>query len=301
MQNIKNYMQDFIKELNYKPALDMFMYIKSGKMIRSKLILSITKDFDIYKYRIYEFCACIELIHLASLLHDDVIDEATTRRGTKSINEEFGAKNAIMLGDILYAKAFEKLLNFPSNITNFVSESVSKLAIGELMDIKLSNNFNYDEDIYLKMLEYKTASLIEVSAKCSAILVGMEYENLAIYGKNLGIAFQIIDDILDLTNDESILGKPSMNDFKEGKTTLVYIKLFKELNNADKDYLKSLFKKELNDFELKWIKENIKKYNIIQKTKNIAQNYINNAIKSIKHLNNQSLNDIALEMINREF
>ena len=220
MQRIDEFLAHFIKELDYKPIKTMFESIKQGKRLRSKLILAIaqsgTKALNIGTQALnsganaskcatqsdkkgandefYKLCAIVEFIHLASLLHDDIIDEAELRRGAKSVNAEFGAKNALMMGDILYSYAFCELTKFPKEVAYSISNAVTRLAKGELMDIELSKSFNTDEKAYLTMIELKTAALIEASAFSAAHLAGLDAQKFGEYGKNLGLAFQIIVD-----------------------------------------------------------------------------------------------------------
>lgn len=297
MQEIDTLIQNYLKDLDYTPVLKMLDSINMGKKLRSKLLLNIAGKSDIS----FKLCAIIELIHLASLLHDDIIDDAKLRRGTRSINDKFGAKNALMLGDILYSKAFFELSKMDANFAQIISDAVVKLSLGELMDINLSQEFNIDEDKYLKMIYHKTAVLIEASAKCGAILAGLSENNFANYGKNLGLAFQIVDDILDIKSNESILGKPIMSDFKEGKMTLPYIYLYKKLDNVDKNILVGFFKKELDKNEILWIKEQMIEKQILEEVFNKAKTYGNNALMAIKSYNNASLNEIIDNMISREF
>lgn len=297
MQEIDTLIQNYLKDLDYTPVLKMLDSINMGKKLRSKLLLNIAGKSDIS----FKLCAIIELIHLASLLHDDIIDDAKLRRGARSINDKFGAKNALMLGDILYSKAFFELSKMDTNFAQIISNAVVKLSLGELMDINLSQEFNIDEDKYLKMIYHKTAVLIEASAKCGAILAGLSENNFANYGKNLGLAFQIVDDILDIKSNESILGKPIMSDFKEGKTTLPYIYLYKKLDNVDKNILVGFFKKELDKNEILWIKEQMIEKQILEEVFNKAKTYGNNALMAIKSYNNASLNEIIDNMISREF
>ena len=120
MQIIDELMESFLKELNYEPIMQMFSHTNSGKKLRSKLLLSIAGENELS----YKLCAVIELIHLASLLHDDIIDESELRRGAKSVNAKFGAKNALMLGDILYSKAFYELSLMDSKIAAVLSNAV---------------------------------------------------------------------------------------------------------------------------------------------------------------------------------
>ena len=295
MQKIDEFINKYLIDLDYEPILTMLSNLNSGKKLRSKLILAIAGQSN----EAYKLCACVELIHLASLLHDDIIDESILRRGARSVNAQFGTKNALMLGDILYSKAFFELSK--TKFSSIISEAVANLAIGELMDVNLSSEFNENKEQYLKMIYYKTAVLIEASARCGAILAGFDELKFAMYGKNLGLAFQMIDDILDIKSDEKTLGKPAFSDFKEGKTTLPYIYLYENLSENDKAKLKSLFKKELNESEKEWIKDKFQSTNSLQKAVLEAKNYANLALSSIDKFENLKLNEIANSMINREF
>ncbi|MCV3345516.1 polyprenyl synthetase family protein [Campylobacter lari] len=297
MQKIDQYMHEFLSELNYNPILTMSSKLQGGKKLRSKLLLKIAGESDIS----YKICAIIELIHAASLLHDDVIDEAKLRRGVKSINAQFGAKNAIMLGDILYSKAFYELSLIDLKLAKIISNAVVMLSVGELMDVNLSETFNTDKKAYLQMIYNKTAILIEASARCGAILADLNENDFAEYGKNLGLAFQIVDDILDIKGDEQTLGKPAMNDFKEGKTTLAYMYLYEKLNPQDQEILKSYYKKDLSMDELAWIKNKMQGYEIFNQVNQELKTYANNALKAIEKYNIKDLEDIIKSMIEREF
>ncbi|HEC1782598.1 TPA: polyprenyl synthetase family protein [Campylobacter lari] len=297
MQKIDQYMHEFLSELNYNPILTMSSKLQGGKKLRSKLLLKIAGESDIS----YKICAIIELIHAASLLHDDVIDEAKLRRGVKSINAQFGAKNAIMLGDILYSKAFYELSLIDLKLAKIISNAVVMLSVGELMDVNLSETFNTDKKAYLQMIYNKTAILIEASARCGAILADLNEDDFAEYGKNLGLAFQIVDDILDIKGDEQTLGKPAMNDFKEGKTTLAYMYLYEKLNPQDQEILKSYYKKDLSVDELAWIKNKMQGYEIFNQVGQELKTYANNALKAIAKYNIKDLEDIIKSMIEREF
>ena len=297
MEKIDLIMKNFIAELGYEPANAMFAQINSGKKLRSKLLLKIAGESE----QSLKICAIIELIHLASLLHDDVIDDADTRRGSPSINASFGTKNAVMLGDILYSKGFYELSKFPHEIAGEISGAVSKLSVGEMMDVELSAKFNEDKSAYETMIYYKTAVLIEAAAAVGAMLAGLEPSNFKIYGKNLGLAFQIIDDILDVTQDAATLGKPNFSDFKEGKTTLPYICLYESLNEADKEKLKSLFKKDLSEAERGWVRAKMNETGAIKRSIEAAKNLGEQAIRSVEKFNLDGLESIVKLMIDREF
>ncbi|TKX32127.1 polyprenyl synthetase family protein [Campylobacter estrildidarum] len=297
MEAIDDLIKQFLKELNYEPILEMLSNVRSGKKLRSKLLLAIAGE----SKESLKICAAIELIHLASLLHDDIIDESNLRRGSKSVNYEFGTKNALMLGDILYSKAFYELSQMNARFASIISDAVVKLAIGELMDVNLSKNFNTDKEKYLTMIYNKTAVLIEASAKCGAILAGYDESSFGEYGKNLGLAFQMVDDILDIKGDDKTLGKPAMADFKEGKTTLPYIYLFENLDKEEKVKLKNLFRKDLNEEENLWIKTRFKEKEILEKSVLEVKKYTKNAIDAIDKYSNQKLKDIVKAITDRDF
>ena len=285
---------ELIKDCGYQRALDMFENISSGKKLRSKLILKIAGENQIS----LKLCAVIELIHLASLLHDDVIDDSTIRRGKPSINALFGSKNAIMLGDILYSKGFYEIVSLNPQIAKIISKAVLDLSIGEMMDVDLGSKFSPNLDEYLKMIELKTAVLIEAAARSAAIIAKLDERSYGIYGKNLGLAFQIVDDILDIVSDENKLGKPAFNDYKEGKTTLPYILLYNTLSTDDKEILKGLWGKDLDDKEIIWIKDKFSEFNIVEKSKEFAKEL---GYKAISSVSDESLREIVSSMIDREF
>ncbi|OCL83504.1 polyprenyl synthetase family protein [Arcobacter porcinus] len=296
LEQVKKKIYEFIEVCNYPKALELLEKLSTGKMLRSKLILKIAGlSEDSIK-----LCAVVEMIHAASLLHDDVIDEADTRRGKPSINALYSDKTSIMFGDILYSRAFTELSQMDKRVAYHISNTVTELSIGEMMDVDLTLTFNTSYDKYLTMIYKKTASLIEASARSAAILVGLDSEKYALYGKNLGLAFQMIDDILDITQDSETLGKPAMLDFVEGKVTIPYLYLYERVE--EKDYLKSLYKKELNSEELNWIKTKFKETNALNDSINEARKIGLEAINSIKdEKNSKDLVDIMKDMIEREF
>ena len=322
-------MKSFIADCGYEPANEMFAKLSSGKKLRSKLLLNIAQKDE----RSLRLCAIIELIQAASLLHDDVIDESSVRRGKPSINATYGSKNAVMLGDILYSKAYFELSKFESRIAAALSGAVTKLAVGELMDVSLSDDFNDDASKYLQMIYLKTSALIEEVARCGAFLKFDSAENrgeisdmsgakneveipsaakdhdkissasakFGEYGKNLGLAFQIIDDILDVTQSSEALGKPSLSDFAEGKTTLPYIYLYENLDDAQRQKLKSFFKKQLCQSEISWIKAKLSEHGIIERCINEARAYGQKALEAVAEFKNDKLEQIVRDMIDREF
>jgi octaprenyl-diphosphate synthase len=262
IEKVEEEIQILLQEIGYDEVTRLFATLSGGERLRAKLILKIASQTQ----ESLTLAAIVELIHAASLLHDDVIDDATLRRGTASVNATEGSKTAIMLGDILYSKAFSSLVFFDKMIASRISSAVTTLSVGEMQDVVLAKSFNSDEKIYLDMLYLKTASLIEASAAAAALLAGKDEISYALYGRNLGLSFQIIDDILDIVSDEKTLGKPAMNDFVEGKCTLPYIYLYHSLDEQEKQKLLSLHGKKITEDETLWIKTKMAEYKSIEKS-----------------------------------
>ena len=297
LKAVERKIEQFIAELDDDNTVMLYKKLPHGKRLRAKLILKIAGE----SLSAIKLSAVVEMIHFASLLHDDVIDDAFVRRNKPSINALYGNKTAIMLGDILYSKGFYELNNIDSKVSKIVSNAVMQLSLGEQTDVLLANRFNTSKEYYMKMIYQKTASLIEASAHAGAILANKNPIAYQTYGRNIGIAFQIIDDILDITSSSDILGKPAMHDFVEGKTTLPYIYLYEKLNQDDKTKLISLHKKELSNDELSWILNGFKKYNIIEKCVNEAKTLVDEALLLMAKEGNLSLQKIAKDMIDRDF
>lgn len=316
------------------PHIDkMYATIKQGKMLRSKLIIAIAAPHaqqalessqapeskeqresapldsaphansipeSNVRDSIIKLCAVIELIQCASLLHDDVIDSATSRRGAVSVNAAFGDKNAIMLGDVLYSSAFVQLCSFPAEIARVVAESVSALSKGEIADVACSGSFQPDLETYYQILRDKTAALIAASAKAAALLLGLDARAYEAYGLNLGMAFQIIDDLLDITQDERTLGKPALNDIKEGKSTLPYILLYGELDSSKQQEFLDCFARA-DSHSIAQIQAMLASSSALDRTKHIAQDFIHKALESIQHEHNHRLESIARALIERSY
>ena len=278
LQEVKNQIKEFVKVCNHEKSLELLEKLATGKMLRSKLILKIAG----ISQESIKLCAVVEMIHAASLLHDDVIDDADTRRGQPSVNALYDNKTSIMFGDILYSRAFTELSQMDKRVAYTISNAVTLLSIGEMIDVDLTNSFNTSYDLYLDMIYKKTASLIEASAKAAAIIAGLDENKYALYGKNLGLAFQMVDDILDITQDSATLGKPSMHDFVEGKVTIPYLLLHERIE--DKTRLESLYKKELSSEDSAWIKEQM----------NIT-NALNDSILQAKAIGNEAINAVVDE------
>ena len=294
---VERKIEQFIADLDDKEVASLYAKLPHGKRLRAKLILKIAGS----SLAVVKTAAVVEMIHAASLLHDDVIDDADTRRAKPSLNALYGNKTAIMLGDILYSKGFLELNNISADVAKMISNAVVQLSLGELKDVSLSKTFNSDKNIYLEMIYQKTASLMEASAGAAALLGGKDKEAYMTYGRNLGIAFQMIDDILDITMDSQTLGKPALHDFEEGKTTLPYIYLYEALSDEDAQRLKALHGKKLSLSEQEWIKHMMHTTAVIEKSYNEAKILIEEAIALMNQKGEKALSEIAIAMIERNF
>ncbi len=295
MQRVEKEIARLIKEIDYDEVTRLFEMLSGGKRLRAKLILKIAPDSKDAPL----LGAVVELIHAASLLHDDVIDDAMTRRGVASVNATDGSKTAVMLGDILYSKAFTELVSFERDVARAIASSVTALSKGEMKDVEMAKEFNSDEEKYLDMLYLKTATLIEAAAIASAHLAGKDVKKHAVYGRNLGLSFQIIDDILDITANEKTLGKPAMNDFVEGKCTLPYIYLYNVLDEQDRTKLISLHAKKIIQEDTNWIKMMMKSHKTVEKSFELAQKLSNEAMQAVK--DDKELVNILQTMIKRSY
>jgi len=295
MNKVETEIVRLIDECEYGEVSRLFSTLSGGKRLRAKLILKIAPQHE----KAPLLAAIVELIHAASLLHDDVIDEAQTRRGVASVNATEDSKTAVMLGDVLYSKAFTELVSFDKDVARAIASSVTALSKGEMIDVKMAQKFNSDEEKYLDMLYLKTATLIESASVASAHLAGKDVAKYATYGRNLGLSFQIIDDILDITQDSKTLGKPALNDFVEGKCTLPYIYLYEQLDDVDKAKLKSLHLKILDEDESNWIKKKMQEFKTIEKSFSLAQKLSNEAMLAVK--DDKELVEILETMIKRSY
>ena len=171
-----------------------------------------------------KIAAIIEFIHTATLLHDDVVDVSALRRGRETANEIWGNAPSVLVGDFLYSRAFQMLVEISDmSIMSVFADATNVISEGEVQQMAHAGNSDLDESTYEEVIFRKTAKLFEAGMECGAILVGTQKQAMKVYGKHLGMAFQIVDDVLDLQGDVSITGKNIGDDLSEGKMTLPMI------------------------------------------------------------------------------
>ena len=258
-----------------------------GKKLRALLTLGSSKLCGYSKGgRDINLAACVELIHGATLMHDDVIDIGNIRRGKKTTNSIWGNKSSILAGDYLLSRCFEMMVEDGNlEILKLLSYTSSKIAQGEILQLQHKGEIDVLEETYLKIINAKTAALFSASTKVGAILSNKgdrEKEALEFYGKNLGLTFQIADDTLDYNSELKLFGKTIGKDFFEGKITLPIILLLQNTNALEKEKISNIFKKnERSENELSYTLKLIKKYNIIKECHKKAEHFINLASNSL--------------------
>jgi len=258
-------------------------HLKSGgKRLRALLTLGSAKlaGYDQKGTRDVNLSACVELIHSATLLHDDVIDESDLRRGIKTSNALWGNQSSILVGDYLLSRCFEIMVDDGDlEILKLLSSTSSKIAQGEVKQLEHKGEADLLEETYIDIINLKTAALFSAATKTGACLAGSnekEKSALESYGKNIGLAFQIADDALDYYSKEIIFGKKIGKDFYEGKVTLPLIIIFQRADNSERNFLIETFKKfkrTKEDFEKTL--ELIKKYKAVEDSLQRAEYFVN--------------------------
>ena len=258
-----------------------------GKRLRALLTLGSAKMCGYTKgTRDVNLAACVELIHAATLMHDDVIDNGSIRRGKKTLNKIWDNHSSVLVGDYLLSRCFEMMVEDGSiEVLKLLSSTSSKIAQGEILQLQHRGEVDMLEETYLKIISAKTAELFAASTKVGAILSNVktkEKEALEFYGRNLGLTFQIADDTLDYNSELKLFGKKIGQDFYEGKITLPIILLFQKAKIEERKKLKEIFSKQTRDeSELNFTLSLIKQYNIIKLCYQKAQHYINLASNSL--------------------
>jgi|DewCreStandDraft_4_1066084.scaffolds.fasta_scaffold02004_32 geranylgeranyl pyrophosphate synthase len=298
----------FIKKIKQKSIKYIFKNFKllSGKGIRGLLVLTTAESLSgrISNAAIHTAIA-IELLHQATLIHDDIIDNSYKRRGDIALNKKIGYELSVLAGDYLFSFVNKIILGQKNQqLFKIFSDVVKDVCEGEIEEVYNKDNIYLKEKQYFDIIKKKTASLIRASVLCGLIVTGNNFNKfLSDFGLYLGIAFQIKDDILDVSSNSKNLGKPVGSDIKEGKVTLPFILAFKNADKKDKKLMIKFFRQKKIDKIIKIIKKN----DGIKNSFEIAQNYITKAkeqLNKIKFKNTKSkiqLEKIANYVINRNY
>ena len=291
--------KDIIKERTVS-KLYKYIFRSSGKQLRAKLSLISSSSDRKIRLRRYKLAAVIELLHTATLVHDDVVDESEIRRGTKSVNNIWSNAHGVLIGDYIYSKAFMLMVELGNpKILDELSKATNDISKGELIQLDAIKNTKITLEKLEDISYFKTGRLFEASAKCGAILTksSNSYQrNITNCSKNLGVAFQIKDDLLDYSSDETIIGKPILQDIREGKVTYPFYFAYKKASLKEKKYLESkLGDKKQNN---KKIIELITNLGGIKETENLAIKYFMKSKQAASKIENKNIREEMLNLLN---
>ncbi len=295
-----------IQVINY---LGDYLRASGGKRVRPVLLLlsNYAVGGNAERENVIRLATVMEMLHTATLVHDDIIDNADTRRNRVSVNARFGNQSAVLMGDWLYMSAFETSLTERSlEILDILTRLTRKMTEGELIQLTTLGRTDISETEYFDILQRKTAYLFSACCEIGAILGNASKERQAAlkdYGMNLGAAFQLADDLLDFTAEEEVLGKASGADLLEGKLTLPLIELVKKEPSVKKDLEKIMHDGNYENVSRELLLEKLKNIGLIEETRKKAYNYANLAIKNLELLAKTeyclALEDIPGYMIER--
>ena len=282
-----------------KTILGLYNYIfkSDGKKIRSRLNL-IASSSRKNSHR-YKLASIIELLHTATLVHDDVVDNASTRRGAVSVNSLWSNAHGVLIGDYIYSKAFMLMVEIgKKDILAELADATNDISQGELIQLDAISNIKISLNKLKKISYFKTGRLFEASAKTGAMLAGANrnfIKNIGESAKNIGILFQIKDDLLDYSNT-SKTGKQSFQDLKEGKVTYPFFFALKNSSQKEKKQLISfLGNQRLNEKKALVL---ISKLNGLTKTQQLAEKFYTSSIDAAKTINNQFIRQEMIELAN---
>ena len=288
------------KNLSKEPVVkDLYDYIfdKSGKKVRASISLISSYGMNKNQQNRVKLAAIIELLHTATLVHDDIIDNSDLRRGKTTVNVAWSNSHGVLIGDFIYSKAF-MLMNEIGNfkVIDELSSATNKIAEGELMQLANKNNLDTSLQQLKKISYYKTGRLFEASAKSAAMLSGKStsfVENISKAAKLIGIVFQVRDDLLDYGISKGNIGKPEMQDILEDKIT--YPLYFALKNSSKKDSSKILKKLKNKDFSVEEVADFVSSSNAFNKCNSLIQSYSNEISECINKISNKEIRD---EMLN---
>ncbi len=281
---------------------------QKGKKVRPILVLLSAKLCGKISSRTYVAATLVELLHTATLIHDDVVDDAKTRRGLASINAVWKNKAAVLMGDFLLSKGLlVSLDNDEPGFLKATSEAVRRMSEGELLQIQKARNFDATEETYFRVISDKTASLIKTCCKIGAMSTTndkVKIDSMADYGENLGIAFQLRDDLLDYTGRKKLLGKATGNDLKEKKFTLPLLIALKNAPAKNSKEIMKLIKSESGK-KFEAVYYFVEQYGGIEYTQKKIAHYADLALGSIDKFVRNDSKDSLVELVsfvsNREY
>ena len=291
------------------PQLAKYLIAAGGKRIRPLMTLGAARLFDADMEKTHHLAAAVEFIHTATLLHDDVVDESFERRGQKAANLVFGNQASVLVGDFLFSKSFQMMVESKSlDVLRILSGAAATIAQGEVLQLITTNDINTGLPAYLEVIESKTAALFAASCEIAPVLAGanaQSIEAMRSYGMNIGTAFQIVDDALDYNADRQKLGKDIGDDFKEGKMTAPIIFALENADDAEKAFWqRTLGDKNQNEEDFETALKIINTHGALEKTMDLARDYARRTQESLADLPDSPMksifHDLADYTVSRE-
>ena len=258
-----------------------------GKRLRPALLLLVSKMLKYDGYRDVVYGAVVEFIHTATLIHDDIIDEANVRRGRTSVNYGWGNNLTVLVGDYVFMHSMAMALAQGNlEVLRLLSDATIKMIEGEILGTELNGRVDLTVDDYFEIVNRKTAALFGVTCRIPGTFMELpEASNTALhaYGFNLGICFQIIDDLLDFTSSTEVLGKPALSDLKEGKVTLPLILAMPKATARERDIIGTIARlKSFDGIDPAEVLAIVNRYDTIEQTREIAREYAERARKALE-------------------
>ena len=283
------------------PEITKHIFESGGKKIRPLLCIATAEALNYKLDKHILLAATIEFIHTATLLHDDVVDESSTRRGEKTANILWDNKSSILVGDFLFSRAFQLMVATKSlSVLEILSNAAALIAESEVLQLTNIKNINIDLKTYFKIIEGKTAELFSAACETSAMIATSnlnQIKSFKSYGKSIGICFQLIDDYLDYMGDKKIMGKLIGNDFFNSKLTYPIIITLNEGTNSEKEKIEKLFKKkQKTKNDLKLILEILDNNNALKKTKIEAIKWSKKAKEEIQKIPQNTITNLLREL-----
>ncbi len=283
------------------PEITKHIFESGGKKIRPLLCIATAEALNYKLDKHILLAATIEFIHTATLLHDDVVDESSTRRGEKTANILWDNKSSILVGDFLFSRAFQLMVATKSlSVLEILSNAAAIIAESEVLQLTNIKNINMDLKTYFKIIEGKTAELFSAACETGAMIATSnlnQIKSFKSYGKSIGICFQLIDDYLDYKGDKKIMGKLIGNDFFNSKLTYPIIITLNEGTNSEKEKIEKLFKKkQKTKNDLKLILEILDNNNALKKTKIEANKWSKKAKEEIQKIPQNTITTLLQEL-----
>ncbi|MCL4326424.1 MAG: polyprenyl synthetase family protein [Candidatus Thermoplasmatota archaeon] len=311
LEHLEPFLTEIASENNTALTESAVYSIKSGgKRLRPLLLFTIYRALGGSNFNeIIPLAASIEMVHTATLIHDDIIDNAPLRRGRPSVVEQFSMPYAIVTGDFLFVKAFELATTYKRGIMLMVAKACIDLAEGEVIESKYRYKENMNVNEYINIVTRKTASAIAAVSRSAAMVLDMSTEvtdAMERYGLNLGIAFQIKDDILDIYGTEEVIGKKRYTDLKTGNHTIMSLIAIQQLDSKDKEeFIKIFIKKNKDERDVDKLVDLIKKSGAEKIAMDIAHQYVDKVIRELSVIKDKKymeiLRLIAEKSIERSF